>query len=210
MAKFEIVPGLVYADREAWDADPAYPRKGYRVARDRRTHVIIHHTVMPDSSDSSPNLWETEKEAFTKMRKLQTVRPDLGMDVPYNFIAFLMARSAKIMICEGRGEDRSGAHTKGHNSTGIAISFAGDFENQPISGYEIARRMFLISYFLGWLRYGPSHPDYGKYKPMKNLGDMRPQDRMIFSHQDFKKTACPGKKLLPYIAQVSFLDPRLV
>ncbi|MCU7915844.1 MAG: hypothetical protein KZQ65_08080, partial [Candidatus Thiodiazotropha sp. (ex Gloverina cf. vestifex)] len=61
MAKFEIVPGLVYVDQETWGADPDHPRKGYKVGRDRRTHVIIHHTVMPDTSDTSPNLWETEQ-----------------------------------------------------------------------------------------------------------------------------------------------------
>ncbi|MCU7827820.1 MAG: N-acetylmuramoyl-L-alanine amidase [Candidatus Thiodiazotropha sp. (ex Myrtea sp. 'scaly one' KF741663)] len=209
MAKFEIVPGLVYVDRETWGADPDHPRKGYKVGRDRRTHVIIHHTVMPDTSDASSNLWETEKEVFGMMRKLQTVRPDLGMDVPYSFVVFFMAGSTKIMVCEGRGEDRTGAHTKGHNSQGIGISFAGDFENKSIKHYDIAKRMFLVSYFLGWLKYSPSHPDYGTFKPMKNLGSMRPQDRAVYFHQDFKKTACPGKKLIPHVAQVSFIDPRL-
>jgi hypothetical protein len=164
---------------------------------------------MPDSSDQSPNLWETQREVFKMMRRLQTVRPDLGMDVPYNFVAFLMSGKPRIIICEGRGEDRSGAHTKGHNSAGIAISLAGDFENREISHYEIARRMYLLSYFIGWLRYSPSHPDYGNYKPMKNLGSMKPQDRLLFTHQDFKNTACPGKALLTHLGQIAFLDPRL-
>jgi hypothetical protein len=207
MAKFEIVPGLVFVDRADWGADPVHPRKGNIISRDKRTHVIIHHTVLSDTADNSPNLWETENEVFSMMKRMQIVRPDLGLDVPYNFVAFLMADSTKIMICEGRGEDRIGAHTKGHNSKGIAISFAGDFENKPIDNFEISKRMFLVSFFLGWLKFSASHPDYGNFSPMPNLGTLHPQNRAVFFHQDFKNTACPGEKLMPHVAQVTFSNP---
>lgn len=209
MAKFDIVPGLTFVDRSSWGADPQYPRKGHKVGRDKRTHVIIHHTVMVDNDDKSPNLWETENEVFSMMRKLQTVRPDLGFDVPYNFVAFLMTGSPRVMICEGRGEDRSGAHTIDHNTAGIAISFAGDFENKAIDSTAISERMPLISNFLGWLKFSSSHPAYGNYPPMLNLGELQPtKDRAVFFHQDFKNTDCPGEKLKPHLAQLTFADPR--
>lgn len=208
MAKFEIVPGLTFVDRSGWGADPQFPRKGHRVDRNKRTHIIIHHTVMVDSNDHSPNLWENENEVFAMMKKLQTVRPDLGLDVPYNFVAFLMTGSPKVVICEGRGEDRSGAHTKGHNTAGIAISFAGDFENKPIDSTVISERMPLISNFLGWLKFSASHPTYGNYSPMTNLGELQPKDRAVFFHQDFKNTACPGEKLKTHLTQLTFVDPR--
>ena len=78
MAKFEIASGLTFADRKGWGADDSIPRLGHRVGRTKRTHVIIHHTVTPDTSDTSPNVWETTDEAFKMMKRLQTIRPDLG------------------------------------------------------------------------------------------------------------------------------------
>ena len=136
MADFEIIPGLRFVDRRGWGASAAHPRLGNQVSRAARSHVIIHHTVMPDG-DSSPNLWETDAEVFAMMRRLQTVRPDLGLDVPYNFVVFLMRNATEIIICEGRGEDRSGAHTKGHNTHGIGVCFAGEFEHGPTRSIDI-------------------------------------------------------------------------
>ena len=60
---------------------------------------------------------------------------------------------------------------------------------------------------MGWLKYNPSHPDYGAYRPMRNLGSLRPQGRRVFVHRDFKNTACPGEQLLPYLNQLDFTDP---
>jgi hypothetical protein len=135
------------------------------------------------------------------------VRPDLGLDVPYNFVVFLMKAAAKIIVCEGRGEDRSGAHTKGHNTNGIGVCFAGKFETGAIDGIQISSRMFLISHFLGWLKFSASHPSYGNFAPMSNLGNLRPQNRAVFFHQDFKNTDCPGAKLKPHAAQIRFINP---
>ena len=137
------------------------------------------------------------------MRKLQVARPDLGLDVPYNFVAFLKADG--LVICEGRGEDRTGSHTKGHNTKGIAVSFAGDFQNRSISEDVLSRGMPLLSGFLRWLRTDASHEDYGSFEPMENLGSTRPSDRQVFFHRDFKNTDCPGKKLEPHLFNVDFV-----
>ncbi len=207
MAKFDILPGLTFVDRKGWGAKSTFPRLGHKVPRRNRTHVIMHHTDMSDTNDTSPILWETLSEVYRHMRRLQTIRPDLGNDVPYNFLVFLMARNNSMVICEGRGEDRSGAHTKGHNTAGIGIALAGSFEKEDLPGIEVAKRMYLLSAFLGWLRYAPSHPDYGTYSAMKHLGSMRPADRAVFVHQDFKNTACPGKRALPHLSQLGFVHP---
>jgi hypothetical protein len=206
MPEFDIVPGLHVVTRDTWGANPNHPRRGAKVARNRRTHVIIHHTVMVDSDDT-PNIWERKRDIFKMMRRLQVTRPDLGLDVPYNFVAFLSANNDGLHICEGRGEDRTGAHTKGHNTKGIAVSFAGNFHNKPIDPVEIARRMPLLSFFLGWLRFDPSHPDYGDFKPLRKLDSFQPQNRHVFFHRDFKATACPGAKLMPHLPQVGFVAP---
>jgi hypothetical protein len=210
MAAFDIVRGLRFVPRSEWGASPQFPRLGAQVDRNRRTHVVIHHTVMIDSGDDTPNIWESEDEVFHMMRRLQTVRPDLGLDVPYSFVAFMTSENSGLYICEGRGEDRVGAHTKGHNTAAIGISFSGDFENKPVEPVEVAARMPLLSFFLGWLRFNPSHPAYGDFRPMNNLGSLQPQNRRVFFHQDFKMTDCPGSRLKLHLTQVDFIAPRAI
>lgn len=207
MAICTIAPYLTFADRSGWEADSEYARQGHFVNRAVRSHVIIHHTVTIDG-DPTPNRWESTDEAFALMRRLQTIRPELGLDVPYNFVVFLMnTEPASMLICEGRGEDRTGAHTKGHNTTGIGISFAGNFHDYNV---DFSRYTHLLSLFLGWLRFDPNHPDYGgPHLPMMNLGTVRPSGRVVFAHQDFKPTACPGRFLVPFLRQVDFVDPRV-
>lgn len=208
MATFEIVEGLTFYSRSEWATNGNLPRLGGVVSRDQRTHVFIHHTVTPDSDDT-PNVWETQTAILSRMRRLQTSRPDLGLDVPYNFVAFVMG-DGSLAICEGRGEDRVGAHTKGHNTNAIAVSFAGNFEDLSVEGADLSGKMKLLSYFLGWLRFDPSHPNYGTFDAMANLGSLRPSGRAVFAHSDVKATACPGSKLLNVLNEVEFLDPASV
>ena len=207
MSKFDILPGLTFVDRKGWKSKSAFVRLGHRVPRNKRTHVIIHHTVVPDASDSSPNLWETLPEVYKNMQRLQIIRPDLGNDVPYNFVVYLMAKKNGVVICEGRGEDRSGAHTKGHNTEGIGVALAGNFQDDGVAGIEVAKRMYLLSGFLGWLKHNPSHPKYGTFRAMKNLGSIRPAERAVYFHRDFKNTACPGKRAIPHLHQLTFINP---
>ena len=103
-----IAPGVVYLDRNDWNADPAFPRLGGAddprnpgtwtdVNVLHRRERIMHHTVIIDD-DATPNLWENIEEVKRKMRQLQTIRPALGFDVPYNFVIFFMANGT-IYIC---------------------------------------------------------------------------------------------------------------
>jgi hypothetical protein len=205
MALFEIVPHLRFADRKEWVKNTTLPRLGRLVKRVDRTHVFIHHTVTPDS-DATPNIWEDDQEAFARMRKLQVIRPDLGLDVPYNFVAFILT-NGDLLICEGRGEDRSGAHTAGHNTRAIAVSFAGNFEDLSVTGADLPAKMELLSKFLGWLKFDASHPSYGNFPPMSNLGSLKPAGRNVWAHSDVKPTACPGTKIEQHLASVDFIKP---
>src|SRR3990167_10665763 len=130
-----IAPGVLYLTRADWGADPALPRLGEPlVPRNTRIYDLTHHTVVIDSSDQSPNVWEDLEWVKIKMWRLQTIRPDLGLDVPYNFLAFLPPHG-ELAVCGGRGYDRWGAHTAGrdaadrwYNGAGIATSYQGNFE----------------------------------------------------------------------------------
>lgn len=200
----EIAPGVRLVPRSAWGADARYPRLGHKVAREKRTHVFVHHTVMLDP-DETPNIWESDAEIFAEMRQLQTVRPDLGKDVPYSFVAFITPHG--LTICEGRGEDRTGAHSRGHNTAAIGIAIAGNFHDKPIEGARMVRAMQGLSRFLGWLKDSASHPDYGEYPPLANLAKNPPPsaERVVWAHRDIKATACPGDTLFHHLSAVEFM-----
>lgn len=206
MAKFDIAPGVTYLDRNSWGSRRDIPRLGRIVPRNSRTKVIIHHTVIVDS-DTTKNFWETEDEVIQKMKQLQTIRPDLGKDVPYNFVVFLKnAPTPSIYVCEGRGEDRSGAHTGGHNTAGIGIAFQGDFHNIAT---DLETYVPLVSLFLGWLKFAPNNPSYGgPYDPMRNLGTDRPSNRQVWCHRDLGSSSCPGDHVVTILSALKFTDPR--
>ena len=65
--------------RGAWGARTDLPRRGHLIGPASRTEVFIHHTVLVDD-DATRNEWETLDEVQAQMRKLQTIRPDLGLD----------------------------------------------------------------------------------------------------------------------------------
>ncbi len=121
---------IIVLSRSDWGARTDLPRLGAMVNRGSRTEVFIHHTVIIDGDDTT-NEWEDLDEVKQRMRELQTTRPDLGRDVPYNFVAFCMT-GGELVLGEGRGLDRSGAHTVGHNHSALAISFQGNFEELPL------------------------------------------------------------------------------
>lgn len=184
----QIAAGVLYLDRADWGADPAYPRLGGPddprnpgtwtfVPKASRTERIMHHTVIIDD-DATPNLWESVGEAKGKMRQLQTIRPDLGLDVPYNDVMFFMA-DGTIIICEGRGLHRWGAHTIGHNDQ-IAVAIEGNTDLY----IDMDRFVDGIGYYWGWLQYE---------KGLHKLGTVVPAGREVFGHRDFSATACPGE-----------------
>ena len=188
----DIAPGVRLLTRRAWGANSAYPRKGYLVARDKRKHITFHHTVIIDN-DATPNVWETLAEVKAKMRQLQVIRPDLGNDVPYSFVIFLMA-DGTIIVCEGRGYDRTGAHTHGHNTDGMGLAFEGNLE----LALNIGPWLPEINGFLWHLKHEAG---------MRNL-EVRPHpipsNRVCHGHRDFASTACPGRNLFNRLPEIKF------
>ena len=180
--------------RSDWGARTNLPRLGLLVDRTRRTEVFIHHTAVVDG-DSTPNEWATLDAVNFQMRKLQTIRAeDLGPDVPYSMVAFCMS-NGDLILCEGRGLHRSGAHTCRHNSSALGISFYGNFEALPLPTHFDAQLTALGN----WLR------DLRVNNGFVKLGTQRPYGREVFAHRDVMATTCPGDHMFTKLHLIRFL-----
>jgi hypothetical protein len=184
---------IIFLSREEWGADSDLPRRGHIVDPRARTEIFIHHTVIVDN-DATQNEWESLEEVKKNMRRLQTIRPDLGKDVPYSIVAFCMADGG-LVLGEGRGIHRSGAHTLGHNTSALGISFQGNFEKLPMPPH-IESQLAMLGNWLQELR---------EHQGFMNLGNERPLGREVFAHRDIKATACPGEHLFNKLNRIRFL-----
>lgn len=187
---------MILLRRDDWGADPQLPRRGHPIGPERRSEVVIHHTVVIDS-DATVNDWESLDEVTSKMRQLQRLRPDLGLDVPYSMVAFCMADGG-LVICEGRGLERTGAHTRGHNRSALGIAFQGDFESGALPAHIDAQ----LDELAQWLR---SLRNTGGFR---NLGNSRPERAQVWGHRDVPKarTLCPGRTLYAKLESIRFID----
>ncbi len=167
---------IEYLSRAQWGANQSLPRLGWSVPPAARIEVFIHHTVVIDP-DATPNVWETMAEVRAKMQQIQVIRPDLGLDVPYSYVAFFMP--GKIVICEGRGAGRTGAHTIGHNTSAIGLALQGNFQ-LPTFGLEAY--LPAVGEWLHRL----------KVTALPNLASKHPAGRDCYGHRDVSQTACPG------------------
>lgn len=184
---------IVLLSRSDWGARTDLPRRGATVERSLRTEVFIHHTVNLDN-DATTNEFEDLDEVKRAMRVLQTIRPTLGKDVPYNFVAFCMV-NGELVLCEGRGLDRSGAHTPNHNRSALAVSFQGNFEELPLPANLDAQLTALGN----WLR------ERREQDGFVNLGSVRPLGREVFGHRDNQATLCPGQHIFDRLDLILFL-----
>src|SRR5690606_3040840 len=168
---------LTYLDRAAWGANPNLPRLGHVVPHTRFVGLVLHHTVsVLRDWDGDGHLHGDLDDIGRFMRQLQTARPDLGLDVPYSFIVFRGSTPDDAVICEGRGWERTGAHTEGFNSTRLGVALAGDFTHEaPSAGMLEAVR---------WIGRRLADPAGA----MPTLG-----------HRDTKATACPGDAAYPHL-----------
>ena len=167
--------GVTYLTRADWGANPLVITRGHVAVPTQWKRTVFHHTVIIDN-DATPNLWTNLAEVKAKMRQLQHIRPDLGSEVPYSFVLFLM-EDGTLVVCEGRGTRRTGAHTIGHNSTWLGVAFEGDFENFT---QDIRRWIPRVNHFAWWIR----------KQGCRNLRSP------FMVHQDTSQTACPGSEII--------------
>lgn len=185
---------VIVLSRAEWGARTDLPRLGDLVGRTRRTRVFIHHTVVIDN-DATKNEFENLEEVRPAMRVLQTIRrQDLGADVPYSFVGFCM-RNGDLLLCEGRGLQLSGAHTRGRNVSALGIALQGNFEDMPPPTHFDAQLTALGN----WLR------GLRENEGFVNLGANRPHGRDVFGHRDIAATACPGRHTFEKLRLIRFL-----
>jgi hypothetical protein len=188
------IPKIVYLTRAEWGARTDLPRLGYYVAPAKRTEVHVHHTATVDTYD--PGVWTRNRwdlgEAIAYQRRLQTARPDLGKDIPYNLVSFVSEDAKTVWVMEGRGLYRSGAHTAGHNTAGFGWAVGGNFD---LPDPEAAKAfIFEVDNRLTYLR----------RNGFFNLGSARsPKGWWVWGHRDSAPKACPGSTLYPMLASVA-------
>lgn len=168
---------VVYLSRHQVGYDTSLPRLGHLVAPDNRDGFIEHHTV------GGKRTSHTEAEALVYGRKLQTIRPKLGLDVPYNFsvsyISPFIGRD-RLLVCEGRGWHRTGAHTAGHNTSKIAFGWQGDWDTGTAARLDDAQQA------LG--RWAIEQANL-------EIAGHQITTEQTYGHRQFKDTACPGRNI---------------
>ncbi len=182
-----------FLSRQQWRARDL-PRRGIVVPPSTWTEVFVHHTALPRNG-TSPNEWSDLDEIRAMMVTLQTARPELGLDVPYSFVAFCRD-NGDVVLCEGRGLDRTGAHTAGHNDTALAIAFAGNFERLPIPQF-FENQLHDVGAWLWRVK-----RDLGG----SNIGIVRPFDRDVWGHRDVRNTLCPGEHLYDRLGLIRYFE----
>lgn len=125
-------PGVKIVSRKGWGARP--PRLQVAMKTPRATHVFIHHTTGPQCND------KTSCSRLIRSHQKHHMDANRWPDIGYNFLVGGDGR-----IYEGRGFGREGAHTRGYNHVGIAISFVGDFNRAKPSQRMLRAAQRLIS-----------------------------------------------------------------
>ena len=127
---------------------------------------FAHHSV---TNPPPPNA--TAAQDYATMRTLEDIgQSRFGGGVSYSYAIMPSGR-----ILQGLRDHRIGAHTRGYNTTGIAIVFVGNYEtNQPTEA-QIASAVALSRY-------------------LRAQGSTNVSTRLQ-GHRDVGATACPGRHI---------------
>ncbi|XP_076341668.1 peptidoglycan-recognition protein SC2-like [Tachypleus tridentatus] len=140
--------------------------------------ILIHHTAGTTCSSQS--------SCSSVVRNIQKYHMETKKwsDIGYNF---LIGGDGKVY--EGRGWKTRGAHSPGHNSKSLGISFMGNFQKVSPSSrmLEAAKTLIKCGVSKGYI--ASSHTVHG--------------------HRDAKCTACPGDKLYAIIKRWSSYGGKL-
>uniref|UniRef100_G3MPK8 Peptidoglycan-recognition protein n=1 Tax=Amblyomma maculatum TaxID=34609 RepID=G3MPK8_AMBMU len=168
--------GIQFVPRSGWGARPPKNQEPLKVQPVPR--FIVHHTEGPECF----NYWTCSE----RMRHWQNFHMDTRGwdDLGYSF---LIGGDGRVYVA--RGWDRTGAHTKAHNSDALAAAFIGDFSRHlptPRAAWALYRL----------LKCGVA---LGKISPRYTL----------HGHRDANCRTCPGDALYAYIRRWKHYGGRL-
>lgn len=169
-----------WISRAEWGANPLNVQVGHATPHEQYDGLVVHHTVivMPDY-DHDGLVGGDIDDICSYMRQLQRARPDLGLEVPYSFVIFEGSTPDEVIVAEGRGFGRTGAHTIGYNSTRYGCALAGDYTAREPTPGQIAG--------IRWVGAQLADPSGA----VSTLG-----------HRDVYATACPGVDAYPHLDEM--------
>jgi N-acetylmuramoyl-L-alanine amidase len=151
-----------YVTREAWGGLPA-ERVAY-LDPARVDRIFIHHTTGEQQDDKAA--WLRSIQRFHMQTR------------GWSDIAYSLLVDAQGVAYVGRGFGRVGAHTKGYNSTSVAIAYLG-------SG----------------LKPVPEAALHGIRRAVEDARLWFGRDLPVFGHCDVGSTTCPGPALLAWVRE---------
>lgn len=199
------MPGsLVYVSRKEWGSSSATEKfiaDRYSVSASMKREIHVHHTAAIDTDDDTPNRWDYD-EAVAYMRRLQTSRPDLG-PLPYSVNLATNEDLSTVWVFEARGILKVGAHTGGHNQSGVGFGVFGNFDKADRDAAQVL--VDAIATISRDLR------DGGRWAALlnnggrlPNLGSVpNPAGWVAWGHRDTSTKTCPGHSLYPLLADVT-------
>ncbi|KAH7972510.1 peptidoglycan-recognition protein SC1a [Rhipicephalus sanguineus] len=169
-------PGVTIVSRKDWGA--RRPRLQVAMRNPRAQYVFIHHTTGPQCKDKS------SCSRLIRSHQNHHMNANRWPDIGYNFLVGGDGR-----IYEGRGFGREGAHTRGYNQIGIAISFLEDFKRAIPS---LRMRWAVKRLIACGVRQGKIDKRY-----------------TLRGHRDANCTSCPGNLLYAIIKKWAHFKGRL-
>lgn len=128
-------------------------------------HVFLHHSVT-----SSAGVAATIEEDKKMIQIIERVGYQRFGGISYTYLITEAGR-----IFQGHSPNRIGAHTAGYNTTGIAISFVGNYQNLPLNKKQEQALVWLLQL-------------------LRSRGELA-ADAKLKGHYQVKATACPGANI---------------
>ena len=131
------VATVTHLTRDDWGAGPVFA--GHEIDSADVIAWALHHVVFILQDWDGDGIRHGDLDDIIRyMRTLQTSRPDLNSEVPYSVVVFAGVDELSAVICDGRGEGRSGAHTACHNHEKYAWSIGSNTEDEPVTPGMVA------------------------------------------------------------------------
>ena len=128
-------------------------------------HVFLHHSVTPSAGVNA-----TLAADIKSIQTIERVGYQRFGGISYTYMITEAGR-----IFQGHSPGRIGAHTAGYNTTGIAISFVGNYENLPLNKEQEKALIWLLQL-------------------LRQRGELV-NSVQLKGHYQVKATACPGKNI---------------